>query len=556
MSRRSGGRAAAETSAGARRLEEAVAGHPMEERLLQAAARVERAGEPAPIPAPLRAEQARVFTAFATYLEDLATRPRSAAAPPFCRIILPPRTGKTVIAGHIIDRTGLTATFIVPTRALVEQTVRELARRVPGVAIGTYCGERKLVARSGINVVTYAMLHLHAAELPPEIASSALVFVDEAHHAMTPGRMATLAHRFDPLAVRVALTATPDYGIERRLEHFFPELIHEILLTSRHEKPALDPAAAADIREVLASNPDFAPETCGVFRFAGLWFDHPLFVGRGDFLLRWLGVSLTREAYHRFIGRIFPEAAANLLLAQDGWHTAEHSCRDDLRRLRRALCAPSADARGDEPFVSTWRAVAGPAPGPYDSPEELCIARQTWDLVVSLLPRLRWRQRALVIGRFGRFGHPEQTFAELAARELISVERARRILDVALRKLRRWARLADVTAVDQEQASKDQHRRRANAAAAYARYLSELHARAPEVWRWLEKMVMSRSLPDQALAMQRLHELREAAGLAGALPAFQARLMELQASTSKRQTFWGRWSATEHLRPRGTDVEI
>jgi hypothetical protein len=36
--------------------------------------------------------------------------------------------------------------------------VRELARRVPGVEIGTYCGERKLVARGGINVVTYAML--------------------------------------------------------------------------------------------------------------------------------------------------------------------------------------------------------------------------------------------------------------------------------------------------------------------------------------------------------------------------------------------------------------
>ncbi len=215
-----------------RRLEEDAAGQPMEQRLLEAATRIERAGEPAPAEAeaPLRAEQARVFAAFATYVEDLATRPRSAAAPPFCRIILPPRTGKTVIAGHIIDRTALTATFIVPTRALVEQTVRELARRVPGVAIGTYCGERKLVVSGGVNVITYAMLHRHAAELPPELARSALVFVDEAHHAMTPGRMAILAQRFDPLAVRVALTATPDYDAERRLEYFFPELIHEITL--------------------------------------------------------------------------------------------------------------------------------------------------------------------------------------------------------------------------------------------------------------------------------------------------------------------------------------
>lgn len=679
--------------AGERRLEEAIAGQPMEARLLEAAARAARAGEPPPMPAqtPLRAEQARVFAAFATYLEDL--------------------------------------------------------------------------------VITYAMLHLHAAELPSEIARSALVFVDEAHHAMTPGRMAILAHRFDPLAVRVALTATPDYDAERRLEHFFPELIHEItldealaldllaplrvwvaevdadasnvrflagdfeadllgrlmstapffravevfrydpdharmpsliacasrqqaydlvrylerhrplgrpapalllgdtprddreralarfeageldtlvqvgvlvegwssprckllidlapsasrvratqkyfrvmtrhaehdaricvllpkrlpalpilpvdlfggqgeyqcgalvgsssgtvaalqrapgtpvegvelkaqiLLTSRHEKPALDPAAAADVRRVLASNPDFDPRTCGVFRFAGLWFDHPLFVGRGDFLLRWLKVPLTREAYHRFLGRLYPEAAADLLLAQDGWRTAEASCRDDARRLRRALCAPSANPRGEAPFVSTWRAVAGPVPGPLDAPEDRYIARQTWDLVVSLLPRLTRRQRALVIGYFGLFGCPEHSFTELAEREQVSVERTRQIVNRALRKLRWWAVLADITLVDLERAKWNMRRRSAAAAAAHVRYLGELHARAPEVWKWAEEAVMSRSRPDQDVAARRLRELREAADLAGARPAFEAHLVKLRASTSKRQTFWDRWSA-------------
>ncbi len=172
------------------------------------------------------------------------------------------------------------------------------------------------------------------------------------------------------------------------------ELRSRILLAHRHEKPALDPAAAADVRAVLASNPAFDPETCGVFRFAGLWFDHPLFVGRGDFLLRWLGVPLTREAYHRFVSRIFPEAAANLLLAQDGRPAAERSCHDDLRRLRRALCVASADGRPEEPFASTWRAIAGPAPGPYDSPAEVHDSRQRWAVVVSLLPRLKRRQWA------------------------------------------------------------------------------------------------------------------------------------------------------------------
>ena len=64
-----------------------------------------------------------------------------------------------MVAGHIIDRTGLTSTFIiVPTRMLVDHVVQELARQVPDVAIGTFCGEGNLVVADGINVITYAML--------------------------------------------------------------------------------------------------------------------------------------------------------------------------------------------------------------------------------------------------------------------------------------------------------------------------------------------------------------------------------------------------------------
>jgi len=73
---------------------------------------------------------------------------------------LPPRTGKTVIAGHSVDRTGLCSVF--------------------------------------------------------PIRRSALAFVDEAHHAMTPRRVEALDEALDPSAVRVALTATPDYDSDRR----------------------------------------------------------------------------------------------------------------------------------------------------------------------------------------------------------------------------------------------------------------------------------------------------------------------------------------------------
>jgi hypothetical protein len=232
-----------------RRLEADEAQLSMEARLVHGASRIDRSAESSPGQSDLREEQIRVFADFAAYLTDIATCPPSARRPPLCRIIQPPRTGKTVVAGHIIDRTRLTATFIVPTRALVDQTTRELARQVPGVAIGSYCGERKLVVGHGINVVTYAMLQIHAADLPVEIRSSALVFVDEAHHAMTAARTALLTDAFDPLAIRVALTATPDYDDERRLARYFPDLIHEIV--GRH-LTSLVPYDAIAARRLLA----------------------------------------------------------------------------------------------------------------------------------------------------------------------------------------------------------------------------------------------------------------------------------------------------------------
>jgi len=187
-------------------------------------------------PRPLRADQLPVFRSFSDYLLDVATRPATSAPSdsdvPRCRIVLPPRTGKTVIAGHIVDRTGLRSVFVVPTRALVEQTIRELHTQLPGVPVGAWYGDEKRLVDRGVNVTTYASLHLTVSQkaVPAPIRRSALAFVDEAHHAMTPRRVEALDEALDPSAVRVALTATPDYDSDRRLCRFYPDLIHEVEL--------------------------------------------------------------------------------------------------------------------------------------------------------------------------------------------------------------------------------------------------------------------------------------------------------------------------------------
>jgi len=189
----------------------------------------------------LRAEQLPVVRDLARYLGDAATA-AEADKPAWGRILLPPRTGKTVIAARLIGAAELTSVVVVPTRALVAQTVRELGTWLPGTPIGAWYGERRAAVDHGVNVTTYATLQTYGPNrLPPSIAGSALVIADEAHHSMTVARMNALRASFDPAAVRLAMTATPDFHEHRRLGQWFPDLVHEISLSEAVELGLLAP---------------------------------------------------------------------------------------------------------------------------------------------------------------------------------------------------------------------------------------------------------------------------------------------------------------------------
>ena len=210
----------------------------MEERILRGVSRMNKAVamENQTTASPvytLRDTQTTVFNDFAAYLLEVATRPSRNDELSMSRIILPPRTGKTVIAAHCIGTTALCSLFIVPTRTLVDQVAEEFRARLPGIPVGTYYGEEKKLVDHGVNVTTYNILQQQwkAQEcLPRQVRNAALIFADEAHHSMTKPRLTMLREGFDPKAIRVALTATPDYDDERKLAGFFPELIHEITL--------------------------------------------------------------------------------------------------------------------------------------------------------------------------------------------------------------------------------------------------------------------------------------------------------------------------------------
>lgn len=219
----------------------------------------------------LRSEQRAVTADFQDYLLDIATCPETAETSAFARIVLPPRTGKTVIAAHLIGITGLQTTFIVPTRNLIHQVADELRSHLPGVPIGLYYGEVKETVTNGINVATYNILQSHykKQQIPKEIRKSVLVFVDEAHHAMTENRMEILKTGFESRAIRIALTATPDYSAERRLKHHFPKLISEISLYDALDSNLLAPLRMwvaevdADASKVRIIAGDYDGETLG-----------------------------------------------------------------------------------------------------------------------------------------------------------------------------------------------------------------------------------------------------------------------------------------------------
>jgi DNA-directed RNA polymerase specialized sigma24 family protein len=206
-----------------------------------------------------------------------------------------------------------------------------------------------------------------------------------------------------------------------------------LLLTARMEKPRLDPGAAADVRAVLATCPEWKPaRPMALPYFRWCFFRHDLFLGRGDFLLRWLGVPRTLDGYLAWLARLFPEEVADRVLGAAG--DPDAGCEDDRRWL---LEAPVTTAEGEtgRDFADGLRAATGAAEQQPLWPDAVRLARERRAEVSLLLDHLTRRKRRLVIQRFGLDERGGATLEELAEAENISRSRMAQILKAALRKL-------------------------------------------------------------------------------------------------------------------------
>ncbi len=193
----------------------------------------------------LREDQIGVVEAAVAYVRAK----REAAQPAFGRIVMPPRTGKTVIAAKIMQEVRGCATFLAPTKVLVDQAAAEFRERLPGVSVWTLYSGSPVLGEDGIAVATYQSLQALAksGEFPALVRRSTVVFADEAHHAMTEMRQEVLRVAFCDDAVRIALTATPDYDEERVLARHFPDLIHEMTIYEGVQMKLLAPVRATAV---------------------------------------------------------------------------------------------------------------------------------------------------------------------------------------------------------------------------------------------------------------------------------------------------------------------
>lgn len=260
------GQESCETEGAQRLFEAGETSLPMRERLRRAVERM-RSGEPR---ISLREMQKSVVQDAIEYLEGVVEQDDDSS--PFARIILPPRSGKTVVAASLMSRSELVSVFLVPKRVIAEQAVAEFREFLPGVPVGVYTGESKELPKGGIIVTTYQKLwsDLKSGTVPEPIKCAAFVFADEAHRSMTKKRQQSLAECFDPLAVRIALTATPDFNEERTLSTYFPDLIHEITIQEGVGLRLLSPVRAfvgevdIDASSVRVGSGEYEQEALGL----------------------------------------------------------------------------------------------------------------------------------------------------------------------------------------------------------------------------------------------------------------------------------------------------
>jgi hypothetical protein len=213
-----------------------------------------------------------------------------------------------------------------------------------------------------------------------------------------------------------------------------------LIASAELAKPKLNPHDFGQIRQVLVSCPDFRLRLpFGSRGFRRLFFNHPLFTGSGELLLRYLRVPGGEKAYLEFIAGLFPKEFEKLIIDKNGGPVDEagHRCMDDFKYLVQAALKPNKNGgKPEEPLLHTLNALCGGAKVTA-TPEEMLLRMEQINSLLTTLLFLDQRLQDAIIKRLGLFGETESTWDEIGMDFNVSRERARQIFFKAISVLRK-----------------------------------------------------------------------------------------------------------------------
>jgi superfamily II DNA or RNA helicase len=217
--------------------------------------------------------QGDVFHNLAKFMRGDPTRKTEDPLSKAGYIEMPMGSGKTVIIAELLrafhgDNTiPIKSLVLVPKKEILKQTVgkngkRGFAEFAPDLDVTTYFGDNKDFSGEVV-VMTYQSFNNALAKGIIDQDFCDVLICDEAHRALGPVTKKNI-EEFRKDKVAVATTATSEFSENKKVEHLFPEKIHNLPLREAINRGILAPVQCwvykTDVKvDQNLSHPDYTP---------------------------------------------------------------------------------------------------------------------------------------------------------------------------------------------------------------------------------------------------------------------------------------------------------
>lgn len=159
-------------------------------------------------------------------------------------VVMPPRSGKTLVFTKLIQRLGLRTIVASPTLTILYQNYQEMVTQNPGANISIYADYEKDLSGDIIFTTYHSLVHL-GKRGPLARDFVRLIIFDEAHRSLSFER-SKIPENFD--AICLGFTATDKFSEEKNVEKVFKNELYRM-----HVKEAVEDGILLPLRGVIVS---------------------------------------------------------------------------------------------------------------------------------------------------------------------------------------------------------------------------------------------------------------------------------------------------------------